>query len=34
MSASADTIHASMNNCWSDYGIRSARGPEEMLDIF
>lgn len=30
----ADTVHALMNNCYSDYGIRSARGLAELLDIF
>ena len=30
----ADTVHALMNNCYSDYGIRSARGLGELFDIF
>lgn len=34
MAESADTVHALMNNCYSDYGIRSARGLGELLDIF
>ena len=29
----ADTVHALMNNCYSDYGIRSARGLGELLGI-
>lgn len=28
----ADTVHALMNNCYSDYGIRSARALSELLD--
>ena len=27
----ADTVHALMNNCYSDYGIRSARALEDLL---
>jgi uncharacterized protein YecE (DUF72 family) len=34
LAESADTVHALMNNCYSDYGIRSARGLGELLDIF
>ncbi|HUG33110.1 MAG TPA: DUF72 domain-containing protein [Acidimicrobiia bacterium] len=33
MAESADTVHVLMNNCYSDYGIRSARGLGELLDI-
>ena len=33
MAESADTVHALMNNCYSDYGIRSARGLGELLDL-
>lgn len=33
MAESADTVHALMNNCYSDYGIRSARGLGRLLDI-
>lgn len=33
MAESADSVHALMNNCYSDYGIRSARGLGELLDI-
>lgn len=29
----ADSVHALMNNCYSDYGIRSARALGELLDI-
>jgi uncharacterized protein YecE (DUF72 family) len=29
----ADTVHALMNNCYSDYGIRSARALAELLDV-
>jgi len=31
---SADSVHALMNNCYSDYGIRSARNLQELLDLF
>lgn len=34
MAESADTVHALMNNCYSDYGIRSARQLGELLDLF
>ena len=34
MAEGADSVHALMNNCYSDYGIRSARGLGELLDIF
>lgn len=30
----ADTVHALMNNCYSDYGIRSARGLADVLGVF
>ena len=30
----ADTVHALMNNCYSDYGIRSARALGDMLGVF
>lgn len=30
----ADTVHALMNNCYSDYGIRSARGLGDLLGVF
>ena len=30
---SADTVHALMNNCYSDYGIRSARHLQDLLDM-
>jgi uncharacterized protein YecE (DUF72 family) len=33
LAESADSVHALMNNCYSDYGIRSARGLGELLDI-
>ena len=29
-----DTVHALMNNCYSDYGIRSARGLGDLLGVF
>jgi uncharacterized protein YecE (DUF72 family) len=29
----SDSVHALMNNCYSDYGIRSARALGELLDI-
>lgn len=32
MTDSADDVHVLMNNCYSDYGIRSARGIGELLD--
>lgn len=31
---SADEVHALMNNCYSDYGIRSARILGDLLDLF
>jgi len=34
LAESADSVHALMNNCYSDFGIRSARGLGELLDIF
>jgi len=34
MAESAESVHALMNNCYSDFGIRSARGLAELLDIF
>lgn len=34
MAESANTVHALMNNCYSDYGIRSARQLGELLDLF
>lgn len=34
LAESADTIHALMNNCYSDYGIRSAKSFLELLDIY
>ncbi len=34
MAEMADTVHALMNNCYSDYGIRSARQLGELLDLF
>ncbi len=30
----ADEVHALMNNCYSDYGIRSARSLGDLLDLF
>ncbi len=30
----ADTVHALMNNCYSDYGIRSARALGDLLGVF
>jgi uncharacterized protein YecE (DUF72 family) len=33
MAESADSVHALMNNCYSDYGIRSARALGDLLDI-
>lgn len=33
LAESADSVHALMNNCYSDYGIRSAQGLRELLDI-
>ncbi len=33
MAESADTVHALMNNCYSNYGIRSARQLGELLDL-
>lgn len=33
LAESADTVHALMNNCYSDYGIRSARQLGELLDL-
>lgn len=30
----ADTVHALMNNCYSDFGIRSAKGLADLLGIF
>jgi len=34
MAESADEVHALMNNCYSDYGIRSARYLQELLDLY
>ncbi len=34
LAESADTVHALMNNCYSDYGIRSARSLAGLLDLF
>lgn len=34
MAKSAESVHALMNNCYSDYGIRSARGLRELLESF
>jgi uncharacterized protein YecE (DUF72 family) len=34
LAESADSVHALMNNCYSDYGIRSARDLGDLLDIF
>lgn len=34
LAESADSVHALMNNCYSDYGIRSARALGDLLDIF
>jgi uncharacterized protein YecE (DUF72 family) len=33
MAKEADTVHALMNNCYSDYGIRSAHHLQELLDL-
>ncbi|MGH8951319.1 MAG: DUF72 domain-containing protein [Acidimicrobiia bacterium] len=34
LAESADEVHALMNNCYSDYGIRSARYLQELLDLY
>jgi uncharacterized protein YecE (DUF72 family) len=34
MAEDADTVHALMNNCYSDFGIRSAKSLGDLLDIF
>ena len=33
LSENAATVHALMNNCYSDYGIRSARHLQDLLDM-
>jgi uncharacterized protein YecE (DUF72 family) len=33
LAENADTVHALMNNCYSDYGIRSARHLQDLLDM-
>lgn len=33
LAESADTVHALMNNCYSDYGIRSARALSDLLGL-
>jgi len=34
MADEADRVHALMNNCYSDYGIRSAKGLADLLGVF
>lgn len=34
LAESADSVHALMNNCYSDYGIRSARSLIDLLEVF
>lgn len=34
LAANAENVHALMNNCYSDYGIRSARRLGELLDLW
>lgn len=29
-----DSVHALMNNCYSDYGILSAKGLADLLGVF